>query len=123
MIMKKRNSTVKLYGLLHILLIIYSLTGIFSKLAGKEKFLSFQFCLCYGIVISFLGIYAIGWQQILKHLPLTTAFANKAAIVVWGIIWGVLFFDEQISVGKLVGAVIVIIGVISYALADRGQND
>ncbi|MDD3138296.1 MAG: transporter [Lachnospiraceae bacterium] len=120
--MKKINSTLKIYGVLHILLIIYSLTGIFSKLAGKEKFLSFQFCLYYGIVIFFLGIYAIGWQQILKYLPLTTAFANKAAIVVWGIIWGVLFFDEQISVGKLIGAVIVIVGVISYALADRGQN-
>lgn len=122
MMMKKINSTLKIYGVLHILLIIYSLTGIFSKLAGKEKFLSFQFCLYYGIVIFFLGIYAIGWQQILKYLPLTTAFANKAAIVVWGIIWGVLFFDEQISVGKLIGAVIVIVGVISYALADRGQN-
>ena len=35
-----------------------------------------------------LVVYAVGWQQVIKHLPLTTAYANKAVTVVWGILLG-----------------------------------
>lgn len=74
---------------------IYSMSGICSKLASGEKFLSPHFCLYYAIIILLLGFYAIGWQQIIKRLPLTTAFANKAVTVVWGIIWGAVFFRKS----------------------------
>ena len=59
----------------------------------------------------------------IKRLPLTTAFANKAVTVVWGIIWGAVFFKEKITVGKLIGAVIVITGVILYVKADAELSD
>lgn len=70
-----------------------------------------------------LGFYAIGWQQILKHLDLTLAFANKAVAVVWGIIWGVVFFREVITVKMIAGALIVIAGVVLYSLADTETGD
>ena len=66
-----------------------------------------------------LGFYAIGWQQIIKRMPLTAAFANKAVTVVWGIIWGFVFFKESITPAKVVGAVLVIAGIVMYALADK----
>ena len=47
---------------------------------------------------------AIGWQQVIKRIPLTTAFANKAVTVVWGLVWGALFFREAVTPGKLLGA-------------------
>lgn len=103
---------------LHILLMIYSMSGICSKKAAGVPFLSIKFCLYYGIIIFLLGFYAIGWQQIIKRLPLTTAFANKAVTVVWGIIWGFLFFHESITIGKVIGALMVISGVVMYAYAD-----
>ena len=110
-----KNSTVKTFIALHILLIAYSLGGIFSKLASAQPFLSFHFCLYYGVLILILGLYAIGWQQIIRHLPLTTAFANKAITVVWGILWGKVLFGEEITIGKLIGAALVIAGVVLYA--------
>lgn len=106
-----------LFGL-HILLLVFSLSGICSKLASGEPFLSFKFCLFYGGVIAILGIYAICWQQIIKRLPLTTAYANKAITIVWGIVWGVVFFGEKVSIGKLIGAAIVICGVILYVTTE-----
>lgn len=109
--------------LLHLLLMMYSLSGIFSKYAGNSPLFSARFIICYGVVILLLGIYAIGWQQIIKKMPLTTAFANKAVTVVWGIIWGVLFFHESITIGKLVGAGLVIAGVVLYAKADGEHAD
>ena len=107
---------------LHLMLMLYSMSEICSKKAAGESFLSVRFCLYYGTVILLLGVYAIGWQQIIKRLPLTTAFANKAVTVVWGIIWGAVFFHEKITLGKLLGAAIVIAGVVLYVLSDKQEE-
>ena len=104
---------------LHLMLMIYSMSGICSKMAAAFPFLSVQFCFYYGMILLLLAFYAVGWQQIIKRLPLTTAFANKAVTVVWGMVWGLLFFHESITIGKVIGAVLVIIGVVVYSYADR----
>ena len=114
--MNKRGSG---YLLLHFLMALYSLTSVCSKLAAQEPFLSPKFCLYYGGMIALLGIYAIGWQQVIKHLPLTTAFANKAVTIVWSILWGALFFSESVTPGKIVGALMVVAGVVLFALAEK----
>ena len=68
-------------------------------------------------------VYAIGWQQVIKRLPLTMAYANRAVTIVWGIIWGLLFFNEKLNVGKIIGAVIVIAGVLLYVTeSDEGEH-
>lgn len=114
------KSKVKVLFGLHIMLMIYSMSGICSKTAAKQTFLSFRFCMYYALIIMLLGFYAIGWQQVIKRLPLTTAFANKAVTVVWGIVWGAVFFGESITPGKIIGAILVIVGVVIYARADEG---
>ncbi|MCR5528961.1 MAG: transporter [Saccharofermentans sp.] len=105
------------------MLMIYSASGICSKMAAGESFLSFRFCMFYGAIIALLGFYAIGWQQIIKRIPLTTAFANKAVTVVWGIVWGLVFFHESISAGKIIGALLVVGGVVLYSYSDGGLED
>lgn len=109
---------IKSLVLLHLLLLIYSLGGIFSKNAGMQPFLSLKFCLFYGIVLLELFFYAIMWQQILKRLPLVTAFANKAIVVIWGLLWGKLFFKESISLMQIVGAIVIILGVYMVVSSD-----
>ena len=117
--MKKNKSIL----ILHIVLALYSLFGIASKLAANEPFLSFKFILLYGMVIANLGVYAIVWQQLLKHIPVITAYANKAVTVVWGILWGYLFFDEKVTPLKIVGAFIIIVGVILVVFDEKeGKN-
>lgn len=114
-----RVNKIRTFCALHLLLMVYSITGICSKLAGKYSFLSLGFCFFYTIVILLLGLYAIGWQQIIKRIPLTVAFANKAVTVVWGLVWSVLFFGEHITWIKLVGVVCVVVGVVIFVTADR----
>lgn len=116
--MPQRTKT--LFGL-HLLLMVYSVSGIFSKLASGVDFLSLQFCLYYGGVLALLGLYALGWQQVLKRLPLTTAFSNKAVTIVWGIIWGCVFFGESITLPKVVGAALIIAGVVLFSHADAEE--
>ena len=116
---KKRTKTIIF---LHIILLIYSLSGICSKNAGGVPFLSVEFFFYYGLLLLIMAFYAIAWQQIIKSLPLTTAFANKAVTVVWGMIWGTVIFKENITFGKLIGALLVILGVVVYSYADREDS-
>lgn len=115
-------SKIKNIFFLHILFMVYSLGNIFTKMAGRYEFGSIKFCICYFVLIVILGGYAIGWQQIIKRVPLTTAFANKAVVVIWGLIWGRILFCEEITIGKVVGASIVMAGVILYTLPDKKKN-
>lgn len=104
---------------LHLLLMLFSTSGILSKTAAQYPFMSVPFILAYGGMIVVLGIYALGWQQVIKRLPLTTAYANRAVTVVWGIVWGIVLFHEGVSVPKLVGAAVVLCGVALFAVADH----
>ena len=113
------KNDVKTIVLLHLMLMVYSLSGVCSKLAAGEMVLSFRFCLFYGTVILLLAFYAVAWQQIIRVLPLTTAFANKAVTTAWGLVWGILFFHEQITVGKLLGVALVIVGVVLFSTAGQ----
>ena len=109
----------KVLAALHFMLMCYSLSGVFSKLASSQPFLSPKFCLCYGGIIILLGLHALAWQQIMKKIPLTTAFANKAVTTVWGLIWGTIIFREPLTGGKLAGVALVVTGIILFSQADR----
>ena len=108
---------------LHVLLLVYSFTSFFSKNAAMQDFLSLPFFAFYAGMIVVLGIYAVGWQQVIKHLPLTLAFANKAISVLWGMCWSVFFFHEAITAQMIVGAVIVMIGVVWFNIADARDKE
>lgn len=108
---------------LHILMMVYSLSSVFSKKASREKFLSLRFCLFYGGVLFLLALYAVFWQQIIKRLPLSFAFANKAVTVIWGMVWGILIFGESISIQRIIGAVIVIVGIVLFSMEDHKEDE
>ncbi|MBQ2972180.1 MAG: transporter [Ruminococcus sp.] len=116
--MKKSKRLISLINL-NILLLVYSLSSVCSKIASQHEFMSLKFIFWYGLVILILGLYAIFWQQIIKHLPLNTAYANKAVTIVWGILWGMLFFKEVITWNMIIGAVVVIVGVVLVVMADE----
>lgn len=120
---RKFNGRAGVLLALHVLLLVYSLAGFFSKNASRQDPFSFEFVALYAGMLAILAIYAIGWQQILKRIPLTLAFANKAVTVVWGIVWGVLFFGETVTWPMVVGAVLVIAGVVLFSIADGEQSD
>ena len=109
----------KYYIYLHLILLLFALSSLFSKLASGEAPLSFKFILFYGLVLLILFLYAIFWQQIIKKMPIVTAYANKAVTVIWGIVFGSLIFNEAITIKKVVGAVIIIIGVYLVVSSDK----
>lgn len=111
--MQKNKICNKIYNyiLLHSILMLYAFGSIFSKLASKQDFATFKFLGYYSIVIGILFIYAILWQQILKRFSVSTAFANKSIVVVWGMIFGSLIFGEQITINMIIGSLIIFVGI------------
>lgn len=118
---RTKMKNIKTYVLLHALMLMFSLSPICSKLAGQYEFLSFGFIFFYGCVILILGIYAILWQQVIKRIALTEAYANKAITVVWGMIFGSLIFGEVITFQKLIGAAVIIAGVLLFAFSQSKE--
>lgn len=110
---------------LHGVLLVLSFSGVCSKLAAQQEFMSPAFIGLYGIMLAILAFYALVWQQVIKRLPLTFAYANRAVTVVWGIVWGYLFFGETVTPLMLVGAAIIICGIVLYATTpdtDAGEQ-
>lgn len=120
--MKQTKSKIKYLVLLHIVLVVFSLTSVASKFASGADFLSWRFIVCYGLTLGGLFVYAVCWQQIIKHMPLISAYANKAVTVIWGIVWGYFLFDEKITIRKIIGAVIIIAGVYLIVTADAMEE-
>ncbi len=108
--------------LLHALLMVFSFGGVFAKLAAAQSFLSPKFLFFYGCEVVILFIYAIGWQQVLKRMPLTAAFSNKGVVIIWALIWGRLFFSEEITPRKIIGSLIIITGIIIYAGGEKNDD-
>lgn len=113
----------KWFLLLHVILGVYAGSSVCSKLAARQPFLSVAFILLYGLMLAALVVYAVGWQQVIKHLPLTTAYANKAVTVVWGILLGLAVFGEAVTLRQVIGAAIIICGIVLFVRADNENRE
>lgn len=45
-------------------------------------------------------------------MPLNFAFANKSVTLIWSMLFGIVLFKETISVANVIGALIVLVGVL-----------
>ena len=92
--------------------------SVLGKLAAREKGINIRFLLFYGGSLLMMGVYALCWQKKKKKIPLMVAYANKAVVIIWGVVWGYLFFNEYVSIGKIAGIVLIIIGVVLFASSE-----
>ena len=121
--MNKEGSKAKYYILMHAALFMLSFSGVFAKLAAGSQWYSAQWIFFYGLVFVVLGIYALAWQRILKGLPLTVAFSNKAITLFWGMVWGALIFGEHISLRMIIGAAVIFVGIIIISTEETPEAE
>lgn len=80
------------------------------KLSSSEDGMLMLVYLACAIVI--LGVYACLWQQVLKHIPLTTAFMFKSVTVIYGVLFAHILFMEEITNNNIVGAAMIVAGIV-----------
>ena len=101
---------IKKYALLYGAFVIYSFVAICSKYASAQSSIV-KMGVFLGLEIVFLGIYAIVWQQVLRHFSLITAMANKGVVVILNLMWSIILFGESIGIFNVIGAVVIIFGI------------
>jgi drug/metabolite transporter (DMT)-like permease len=62
-----------------------------------------------------MGLYAILWQQVLKRIDLSLAYMFKGTSIVFIMLLAYILFDEQIAWNNILGAIIIISGIVLYA--------
>lgn len=114
--MKKKSALRDLLTLQSVF-ILYSISSIVAKLASAtltspQSLFTVPFLLLGGLEILILGTYALLWQQVIKKFELSVAYANKAMTLLWGLLWGWLLFQEEITFTKILGIGIVFGGIV-----------
>ena len=101
---------------LHLNIMLFSLTGIFSKLAANNITENGVFhiytVLFAGLMLLNCAVYAVFWQQSLKHFDVNVAYAHRSVYNLWSLLWAVLIFSEPVTVGNIIGTVLIIGGIL-----------
>lgn len=98
--------------LLLLAFVVYSGTGVFTKLASLHSFLSLPYLLFFGCVIATLGLYAVLWQKVLAFMPLNKAFLCKSICIVFTLALSYGLFGEHITRNNILGAFCIILGLV-----------
>lgn len=123
--MKKRIGLADIL-LLQSAVVVYSLSTVAANLASKYEFLSARYILFFGLEFVILAAYALIWQQMIKRFQLSVAYANKALTLMWSMLWNFIIFSQSITPFKVVGVVLVVIGVMimnTGAVKGEGEDD
>ncbi len=111
---KKRN--VYIFALIAI--VIESFSSAILKIAGQYPLLSANYLLWFALAVAVMGIYAVAWQLVLEHLPLSTAYMRKGITYVLIFVWAAFLFHEAITLQQVVGIAVIIVGM---AVSMRGE--
>lgn len=76
-----------------------------------------RYLLGLGGAIAVMGVYAFLWQQVLRHIELSTAYMFKGTSLVFVMLLAALLFGEAITWMNVLGAAIIILGIVLYARA------
>lgn len=105
----QKRITMKDILILQLIIMIYTFSSICAKLASGQETL-FRLFLFTGLEFLCLAVYAILWQQAIKKFDLSVAYANRAMVLLWSMIWAVLVFHDTITLKNILGVVLVIAG-------------
>jgi len=95
--------------------LIYACTAIFTKSASLHQFLSLPYILCLVGAVGVMGVYALLWQQVIKRMPIAEAYMFKGTSLIFVLLLSALIFGEAITLTNIIGAIVIIVGIVIYA--------
>jgi len=102
---------IKIFLYLIVINLYYSLISIATKTTSKYEIGSFRFIVGYGVVIAMLFVYALFWQQVLKKVPLSTAFMFKGSSIIFILLISFFIFNETVTIFNIMGCIIIGAGI------------
>ena len=117
--MKSEGITYKHVLALLLIYLLYAFEPVAAELTSHQDMLSWHFWIGLGTVIGILALYAICWQQILKHVDLSVAYMFKGTSLIFVLMLSFLIMGERITMWNIIGSVVIIIGLIVFAKDDK----
>lgn len=99
--------------------LLYALVSLLAAMVARLPMFSLMFLLGVGGVFLLFGLYAIVWQQLLKRLPLSLAYMFKGTSLLFVLLLSALFLGDAITWENLVGAALIIVGIVLFARVDE----
>lgn len=113
----EKSSRFVLFFVLVCVNLIYACTSICTKMASGHEMLSWSYMFWIVGAIVIMGVYAILWQQVIKRMPLSTAYMFKGTSLIFVLLISALLFGETITLNNVIGSAIIITGIVLYAKA------
>lgn len=102
--------------------LLYACVSIFTKYTSQQEFMSWHYVLGLIGAVGVMGVYAILWQQVLKRVELSLAYMFKGTSLIFVMLLAHLLFGEQITWNNILGAIIIIIGIVLFAYTPSPLN-
>lgn len=107
---------IKDYLFLHLSIMLFSFTSVFSKLASEQLnaggLKNPRLYLYVFLMLANCMIYALAWQRIIKKFDLNVGYANRSVYLFWSQLWAVTIFGESLTLKNICGLFIVFAGVL-----------
>ena len=107
---------IKDYILLHLNIMLFSFTSVFSKLASvqfnKKGIWSIWLYVFLFLMLPNCFVYALAWQKVIRRFELNVAYANRTVYLIWSQVWAVMIFHENLTARNILGLLIVFVGVM-----------
>ena len=117
-----KRASLRLILALQACVLLFSISSVLMKLAAQNPRFSWPWILLYMGALFIIGVYALAWQQFLKRVPLTTAYANRAMTMLWSMVFGVLVFKERVTWNMLLGVAVIGVGVYFVITGDEADG-
>ena len=95
--------------------LLYACVSLFTKYTSQQEFLSWRYICGLAGAVGVMGIYAILWQLVLKRVELSLAYMFKGTSLIFVMLLAYVLFGEHITRNNIIGAIIIIIGIVLYA--------
>ena len=112
------NKTVQYISLVLVYL-FYAGISVIMKYTGLQQPLTIEWCVGFVLVVATLGVYAIAWQQIHKHIELGVAYMFKGLSLFFIMVLLAICYDEPITPMKLLATGIIMVGIALYAKSNE----
>ena len=94
---------------------LYACVSLFTKYASQQEFISWNYMCGLIGAVCVMGLYAVLWQQVLKRIELSLAYMFKGSSLIFVMLLANVIFGEQITWNNVVGAIIIISGIVLFA--------
>ena len=111
------NRVISWKQVIHLLAVflLYSFEPIAAKYTSQQGIGSISFWLGLVTIFGILGFYAVLWQQLLKGIPLSTAYMFRGSTLIYVLILSLILLGDSITAFNCIGAGMIVAGIALFA--------